>query len=130
MLVARPTVFVGVPRVWEKICEKMQAVARGNGLIKTWIASWAKAQGLYYYTNKMNGNDFKHWGYLFARWLIFSKIRIALGLDRCEICITAAAPLSVEVKRYLMSLDIPILDAYGMSECGGAHTLCTNEYFR
>ncbi|XP_076668613.1 acyl-CoA synthetase bubblegum family member 1 isoform X3 [Andrena cerasifolii] len=130
MLAARPTVFVGVPRVWEKICEKMQAVARSNGLIKTWIASWAKAQGLYYYTNKMNGNDFKHWSYLFARWLIFSKIRIALGLDRCEVCITAAAPLSVEVKQYLMSLDIPLLDAYGMSECSGAHTLCTNEHFR
>ncbi|XP_076245683.1 acyl-CoA synthetase bubblegum family member 1 isoform X2 [Calliopsis andreniformis] len=130
LLSARPTIFVGVPRVWEKIYEKMQAVARNNGLIKTWIASWAKAQGLYYYTNKMNGTDFKHWGYLFAKWLIFSKVKGALGLDRCKACVTAAAPLSTEVKQYMMSLDIPILEAYGMSECSGAHTLSTHEHFR
>lgn len=130
LVVARPTIFVGVPRVWEKIYEKMQAVARNNGLIKTWIASWAKTQGLYYHTNRMNGTDFKHWGYLFAKWLIFSKVKAALGLDRCKANVTAAAPLSLEVKQYMMSLDMPLLDVYGMSECSGAHSLSTPEHFR
>lgn len=120
---ARPTAFLGVPRVWEKIFEKMQSIARSNGRIKTWISTWAKSQGLHYNMNMMNGVDYKHWGYLIAKWLVFDKVKANLGLNRCKLFATAAAPLSVEVKKYFMSLDIPILDAYGMSECGGAHTL-------
>ncbi|XP_071654143.1 long-chain-fatty-acid--CoA ligase ACSBG2 isoform X2 [Temnothorax longispinosus] len=123
LLVAQPTIFLGVPRVWEKIYEKMQEKARSNGAIKTWIAKWAKAQGLHYYTNKMNGVDYKHWGYVFAKWLVFDKVKAALGLNRCRVFVTAAAPINVDIKRYFLSLDIPLLEAYGMSECGGAHTI-------
>ncbi|KAK0162315.1 hypothetical protein PV327_008662 [Microctonus hyperodae] len=127
---ARPTAFLGVPRVWEKIHEKMMAVARNNGPIKTWIANWAKAQGLYYNMNKMNGVDYKTWGYIFAKWLVFNKVKAALGLDRCKIFVSAAAPLSDDIKRYFMSLDIPTMEAYGMSECAGAHTLSTPDRYR
>lgn len=109
----------------------MQVVASNNGIIKSWIASWAKAQGLYYNLNKMNnGIDYKHWGYLFAKWFIFNKVRATLGLDRSKLCISAAAPLSTEIKQYFMSLDIPILEAYGMSESSGAHCLGTPNYCR
>lgn len=127
---ARPTIFVAVPRVWEKIYERMQTLANKNGYIKTLISSWAKAQGLYYNTNKINGTDNKHWGYIFAKWLVFSKVRMALGLDRSHICVTAAAPLSDEIKRYFLSLDITIFEAYGMSESSGAHILGTAENYR
>ena len=130
MLVVRPTVFVGVPRVWEKIYDKMKEIASNNGFIKTWIASWAKSHGLYYNMNKMNGNNYKHWGYIFAKWLILNKIRTALGLDRCNYCITAAAPLNNEIKEYFLSIDIVILDVFGMSECGGGHTACSPDEFR
>lgn len=127
---ARPTAFLGVPRVWEKIYEKMMIVAKNNGPIKTWIGNWAKSQGLYYNMNKMNGIDYKTWGYLIAKLLIFNKIKKTLGLDRCKIFVTAAAPLSDDIKKYFMSLDIPIMEAYGMSECSGAHTLATNDNYK
>ncbi|CAK9830889.1 Long-chain-fatty-acid--CoA ligase ACSBG2 [Anthophora retusa] len=130
LLVARPTLFLGVPRVWEKMYEKIQLVARSNGYIKTWISSWAKAQALHYHTNRINGVDVKSWGYLVAKWLIFSKVKAALGLDRCHMCCTGAAPLSTDIKHYFLSLDIPIHEAYGMSESSGAHTLATYDSFR
>ncbi|XP_025073440.1 very long-chain-fatty-acid--CoA ligase bubblegum-like [Pogonomyrmex barbatus] len=123
LVVAQPTLFLGVPRVWEKIQEKMQEKARSNGAIKIWIAKWAKAQGLHYYTNKLNGVDYKHWGYIFAKWLVFNKVKTALGLNKCRVYVTAAAPINIDVKRYFMSLDMPLVEAYGMSESGGAHTL-------
>ncbi|XP_070524552.1 very long-chain-fatty-acid--CoA ligase bubblegum isoform X2 [Cardiocondyla obscurior] len=129
LLEAQPTLFLGVPRVWEKIYEKMQEKARSNGVIKTWIAKWAKAQGLHYYMNKINGEDYKHWGYVFAKWLVFDKVKAALGLNRCKIFVSAAAPISNDIKQYFMSLDIPLLEAYGMSECSGAHTLITLKEF-
>lgn len=130
LLVVQPTFFLGVPRVWEKIYEKMQEKAQSNGTIKTWIAKWAKAQGLSYHTNRMNGLDYKHWGYILAKWLVFDKIKMALGLDKCRYNFSAAAPLSTDIKRYFLSLDIAIYEAYGMSECSGAHTLMNDKEYR
>lgn len=130
LVTAQPTIFFGVPRVWEKIYEKMQEKARSNGVIKTWIANWAKAQGLSYYTNKMNGIDHKNWGYGFAKWLVFDKVKAALGLSRCQLCVTAAAPVHIDVKKYFLSLDIPLMEAYGMSETSGAHTIVTYKHYR
>lgn len=78
----------------------------------------------------MNGNDHKHWGYIFAKWLIFNKIKTALGLDRCHHCVTAAAPLSTHIKEYFLSLDIPIHEVYGMSECSGGHIVSAHDHFK
>lgn len=55
--------------------------------------------------------------------MIFSKIRESLGLDKCVLFVTAAAPLSPDIKKFFLSLDIPLMDAFGMSEAAGAHTL-------
>jgi len=41
----RPTAFLGVPRVWEKIQEQMVAVGRSQGTLKRRIAVWAKGVG-------------------------------------------------------------------------------------
>ncbi|XP_070163763.1 long-chain-fatty-acid--CoA ligase ACSBG2 isoform X2 [Polyergus mexicanus] len=130
LLVAQPTILIAVPRVWEKIYEKMQEKARSNGAIKTWIARWAKSQGLYYHMNKMNGVEYKNWSYIFAKRLVFDKIKAALGLQRCRLFATAAAPLNIDIKKYFLSLDIPIIEAYGMSECGGAHTVGNHKEYR
>ena len=51
----RPTAFFGVPRVWEKIQEKMVAVGRTRGLVSRWIVSWAKYIGLAGSISTMNG---------------------------------------------------------------------------
>lgn len=54
----RPTTFFAVPRVWEKIYEKMMQVGAQSGSIKKMIAGWAKSQALRYYTDKMKGQVF------------------------------------------------------------------------
>lgn len=51
----QPTTFVGVPRVWEKIQEKMLEIGAQGGSVKKVIASWAKAHGLQHHLDKMNG---------------------------------------------------------------------------
>ncbi|XP_011062484.1 PREDICTED: long-chain-fatty-acid--CoA ligase ACSBG2-like [Acromyrmex echinatior] len=128
LLVAQPTIFLGVPRVWEKIYKKMQEKTDSNGVIKTWIAKWAKEQALYYYTNKINGINYKQWGYLFAKWLVFDKVKAALGLNKCYIYITGAAPINIDIKKYFLSLDIPLIEVYGMSESCGCQTINDLKY--
>jgi long-subunit acyl-CoA synthetase (AMP-forming) len=39
----RPTRFVGVPRVWEKVQERLQEVARQSNPLKRTVANWAKS---------------------------------------------------------------------------------------
>lgn len=51
----KPTKFLAVPRVWEKIFEKMSQVAAQNGYIKRSIATWAKGHALYHHMNKIKG---------------------------------------------------------------------------
>ena len=41
----RPNFFFSVPRVWEKIDEKMKLIAAQNGTMKTLISKWAKGLG-------------------------------------------------------------------------------------
>lgn len=52
---ARPTVFLGVPRVWEKINEKLVSIGRKSGALKKYIGDWAKEVGLHHYEEAMKG---------------------------------------------------------------------------
>ncbi|KAH1023126.1 hypothetical protein HUJ04_012395 [Dendroctonus ponderosae] len=119
----RPTKFLGVPRVYEKIYEKMQQIAAQNGFIKRAIASWAKQHTLQHHLNLINGINSKSWAYSLASSIVFSKIKEALGLQRCNFFCSAAAPLSTDIKKYFLSIDIPVMECFGMSEASGGHTL-------
>lgn len=50
----RPTSFLGVPRVWEKMQEAMKDIGAKSSLMKRKIADWAKAIGLQASYNAMN----------------------------------------------------------------------------
>lgn len=51
----RPTCFLGVPRVWEKMQEKMKAVGAKASPMRKRVADWAKSIGLQYSYSAMNG---------------------------------------------------------------------------
>ena len=51
----RPTVFLGVPRVWEKIVESIKSAGRQCGSLRKKIAVWAKGVGLKGNYSRMNG---------------------------------------------------------------------------
>lgn len=84
----KPTIFMGVPRVWEKIMEQIKD----------------KQQNPENLLNKLFGNK-----------IIVKKI----GLDKCKFCITAAAPISLQVRTFFNNLGIELCDVYGMSETTG-----------
>ncbi|XP_069562624.1 long-chain-fatty-acid--CoA ligase ACSBG2-like isoform X1 [Brachyistius frenatus] len=125
---ARPTFFLGVPRVWEKMQEKMRGAGAKASPMRKRVADWAKSIGLQYNYSVMNGEDAVPWGFMLANNLVFKKVRAALGLDRCKYCFTGAAPITKETLEYFMSLNIPLRELYGMSESSGPHTVSVDEY--
>ena len=85
----RPTVFFGVPRVFEKIADKMQQLGKVAPPIQKSFANWAKKTGLEHNLRKLetggattHGNKIS---YPIAKKLIFSKVKEKLGLDRCKL---------------------------------------------
>ena len=119
----RPTVFFGVPRVFEKIAEKMQQLGKSAPPIQKSLASWAKKAGLEHNLKKLETGESPSQGnkisYPIAKKLIFSKVKDKLGLDRCRLIGCGAAPLSRETLEYFLSLDIRLLECYGMTETSG-----------
>jgi long-subunit acyl-CoA synthetase (AMP-forming) len=125
----RPTLFVGVPRVWEKIQAKMVAAGSQNSGLKKKIAAWARQKGLANGYARQEGKPAPAFFNL-AHKLVFSKVHERLGLDRCRLFISTAAPISLDTLEFFMSLDIPITEVYGMSECTGPGTVSLPEPFQ
>jgi len=124
----KPTLFLGVPRVWEKIQEKMQAMVAANP--PTGIAlSVAKTgkKGLAHQKNcQMGGSGEKECCHCLAE-KVGATVRGKLGLECCNFAFTGAAPIKKETQEYFGALGININEVYGMSECTGATTWSTDE---
>ena len=125
----RPTIFVGVPRVWEKIQAKMMAAGAQNPPLKKKIAAWARKKGLAGGYALQNGQPMPFLHGL-ADKLVFSKVREKLGFDRCRLFISTAAPISMDTLEFFLSLGIPITEVYGMSECTGPGTVSLPQPFK
>lgn len=126
---AQPSMFFAVPRVWEKMQAKIIAAAAGNSGLKKKIGMWAKGVGLAGGRAVQAGRS-RPWLYPLADKLVFSKVRAALGFDRCRLMITAAAPIGIDTLEFFMSLGVPIVEVYGMSECTGTTSISLPDRYK
>lgn len=115
---ARPTIFLGVPRVWEKIMEGMLAKGKDIKGLKKKISVECKKAGLDFHLNGKSSVMYK-----FGQKVVYKKVREALGFDRTVSFFVGAAPISVDCLKYFLSLDMVIHDLYGMSETTGPHSI-------
>jgi len=122
---ARPTEFLGVPRVWEKVMEKMLEKGKAVTGLKKTVSTKAKLAGLEWHKNGTNEKTFK-----FYKKIYYSKVKVLLGLDQCRTFLSGAAPLMEQTSDYFLSLDIRIAEAYGMSENSAVCTMQTNKNFK
>lgn len=109
-----PDIFGCVPRLFEKVYDRI--VAKGGELngIKKALFFWALKLGLQYETNGANG-----WWYeqqlKLANKLIFSKWREALG-GNVKVAISGGAALQPRLARVFWAAQIPVLEGYGLTE--------------
>lgn len=110
----KPQVFTAVPRLLEKVYDKI--VAKGQELsgIKRAMFFWALNLGLRYELHGANG-----WWYEFqlkiANKLIFSKWREALG-GNVKAVASGAAALQPRLARVFNAARIPVMEGYGLTE--------------
>jgi len=127
-----PTMFFGVPRVWEKFQETIIAAGRNNSGVVSTIAGWAKGRGAVAHANSQCGAEAEGlpYGYSLANSLVFSKVKTVLGLTEAKVFLSAAAPIAKSTLDFFGSLDIHIYEVYGMSECTGPQTVSGPGYFQ
>mmetsp|Transcript_24030 Transcript_24030/g.36971 ORF Transcript_24030/g.36971 Transcript_24030/m.36971 type:complete len:194 (-) Transcript_24030:603-1184(-) len=118
---ARPSAFLAVPRVWEKFEDKLKEIAKSKPGFMQSISNWAKSQGANRVKQLQKGNE-DPLMYKVADFLILKRIKQAIGLDQTNIYMFGAAPLKQSSVDYFASLDIPILNMYGLSETTGSTT--------
>ena len=122
---ARPTVFAGVPRVWEKFhAGVVSELDKATG-VKAKIAHWAMSVGRQ--ANAVRNRGAEPRGALMlqervADKLVLSKVRHALGLDKGRVLVTAAAPISAEILEFFSAFFV-IHEVYGQSEDNGPTSL-------
>lgn len=115
----QPTIFVGVPRIWEK----MQASVVIRIADATWLKRLVYKAALSVGTKNAERVLAKGrrglWGdiqHAVFHVLAYRALREKLGLRHCEVAISGAAPIAPEVLKFFMSLGVPIREGYGMTE--------------
>ncbi|MCA9633338.1 MAG: AMP-binding protein [Myxococcales bacterium] len=118
----QPTVFFGVPRIWEKFHAGIGAKLKEATGVKKSLVEWARGVGARASAERMRGREpsgLLGLQYKLAHKLIFSKLKPAVGLGRARVCVSGAAPISKEILEFFATLDIVIQEVYGQSEDTG-----------
>ncbi len=119
LVAARPTIFLGVPRVWEKFKVALEARLGEASGIKAAIVNWSRGVGVKKGYEMLEKGGDGGFSYSMADKLFFSKIKTALGLDRLRVAVVGAAPVGLDVLEFFLSIGVPIHEVYGQSEdCG------------
>jgi long-chain acyl-CoA synthetase len=110
----KPWVFTTVPRLLEKVYERIMEKAATLKGIKKNLFNWALSLGLKYDINKSMGPWYNIQLGL-ANKLVFKKWRDALG-SNVEAIVTGSAACQVKLLRVFTAARIPILEGYGLTE--------------
>jgi long-chain acyl-CoA synthetase len=106
----KPTVLTVVPRVLEKLYEKLIGAARQKRGPVKWLMKYA--------ISKAKNTDPSKVSLRGTIWdkLVYSKMRSALG-DKFNLIVSGSSALNVSVNRFLRNIGLPVFEGYGMTEC-------------
>jgi long-chain acyl-CoA synthetase len=110
----RPTIFIGVPRVFEKIRHATETKAGGSP-IRSKLFRWALAQGKEHASALLTGVEPTALGWRLANRLVYAKVRAGFG-GRVKSFISGGAPLGMDTASWFANVGIRIFEGYGLTE--------------
>jgi long-chain acyl-CoA synthetase len=113
-----PTIFVGVPRIFEKVYATAKVKAAQKSRVKEMIFDWAIEVGKEYAYKTEFGQPIPRLlavKYNIADRIVFSKLREFFG-GRLRSCVTGGAPLSDDIYLIFSGAGITVLQGYGLTE--------------
>jgi len=126
-----PTIFLGVPRIWEKVHAGVEVAIRNTTPEKRALYRWAMGVAQRHHDNGVRSNYPRRGSRKMdltplLRWLadvlVLRALRERLGLGRVRLAVSGAAPISAELLHWFHAIGVPILEGWGMSEsCGISH---------
>ena len=122
LAVVKPTFVAAVPRIFEKVYNKVVAGAKDGGGAKYGIFKWAVEVGKEASKLKQQGKQpggLLAIKYAIATKLVFSKLQNRFG-GRLKYFVSGSAPLSRELAEFFHAADILILEGYGLTESSAA----------
>lgn len=122
----RPTVFLGVPHVYERAYMSIKARAQRYRLLRAMLhltanLGWKQFEARQGRRSWLKGAKRILWVYL-DRW-VGGTARAAFG-GRLRVAVSGGAPLPIDVARYLIGLGLPLIEGYGLTEA--APVVATN----
>jgi len=114
MKALKPTIFVAVPRVYEKIRQAVEGKSAASP-VKSKILSWALATGKAHRPKTLAGKIPSGLGWKLADKLVFGKIREAFG-GQVNTFISGGAPLGMDTAGWFADAGIRIFEGYGLTE--------------
>jgi long-chain acyl-CoA synthetase len=120
----QPTAFLAVPRVWEKFYSAVMISLKDATRLEKWAYKTAIGIGYKAAECRLAGRKpsaalrlANAIGYL----LVLRNVRKMLGIDRCTMLYTGAAPISPDLIKWYMALGLDMYEVYGQTEnCGVA----------
>jgi long-chain acyl-CoA synthetase len=126
----QPTVFLAVPRIWEKFYSGITIALKDATPFQNWIYRRAVAIGARMADCRLDGETPSlslRLANRAAYWLVFRNIRRMLGLDRCHLALTGAAPIAPDLIRWYLALGLDMREVYGQTENCGVATLMPSD---
>src|SRR6201995_2686500 len=126
----QPTAFLAVPRVWEKFYSGVTMALKDATPFQNWMYRHALAMGYRLVDCKLEGDTPSlplRLANKAAYWLVVRNIRRMLGLDRCRLAFTGAAPIAPDLIRWYLALGIDMREVYGQTENCGVATVMPYE---
>jgi long-chain acyl-CoA synthetase len=117
----RPTILPAVPRVYEKIHANVVGEIERSSPVKRAIGRWALRVGATKSPGSVQGR--------IADALVLRKVRERLG-GRIRIGISGAAPLGVDVLEFFRSLNMLVIEGYGLTETSSSLSVNDPEDYR
>lgn len=113
LLEVKPTFFIAVPRVYEKI--HFQTEQKAQGFPNSTFYHWALSVGRENQAQVLAGQRPTSKSWKMADRLLYSKVRAGLG-GRIEVFISGGAPLGRELAEWYAAIGIRIHEGYGLTE--------------